>query len=810
MSILLSGCGWVDDGVDGNEPPSALQADYQVTVGERLPVSADDGLLSNASDRGGRPLTARLVPGSGPRHAASFHIEESDGSFVYEHDGGDSTEDSFSFVVNDGIDDSEPTEVSIHIHQYPTVMGQEYEAVPGRALNIKAPGVLQGAEDLNGDQLRARLEDSQEAQKGELTLNEDGSFTYLAPITANGDDSFGFYAHDGTLDSEPATVAIALRHIARPSAGEDHYQIEAGETLGVEPPGILGNDSSPNGGTLTAQLSRAPAHAARFELQENGAFVYEHNGDNAIADEFTYRAADLLLSEPTTVSIAINQPPIANNDAYTAALGTVLQVSAGAGVLANDTDPNPEDQGDLRAELVDPPTMGTLNLAEDGSFTYAPNGSATGTDSFRYRARDASVSSEAATVLIEIQREPPNAQADAYSVNEGDTLNIPAPGVLGNDSGPAGVSLQAQLSAAPAFAAVFELRADGSFTYTPDGSAATEDSFRYYAFYEDGDETYDSDPVQVSITIARENEAPVAQGGCVDTRHGETLRVSLTASDRETAPEELIYEVPSQSEGGALIWQDEGWNGTAYEVVYQSTSDSPWGRHIIPYTVTDTAGASDSADIQVVLRPRIMPLGDSITRGVGDERPAPAGYRDRLWHLIAEDGYRVDFVGSQNSGTESMDTHHEGHNGIQSDGISSQVYSWLDGNPADLVLLHIGTNDLNTGSTSSQTDAGIGEILAQIGAWADSNSPVEILVAQIIDFLPSEPRVAELNSLIAERVPDGRRVDQYSALHHGSQPNSALYYDRLHPNQDGYAVMAETWYQKLDPRLSQARCSPES
>lgn len=415
LSALLSGCGWVDEGVDGNEPPTAEDADYSVTVGERIEIEAP-GVLSKAADPGGRSLTA--AKHSDPQHAESFTLE-ADGSFVYQHDGGRSTTDSFEFVANDGIDDSEPTEVTIHIRQYPTVTDQSYEAVPGQARKIAAPGVLQGAEDLNGDPLTARLVGGQSTAHGQITLNEDGSFTYKAAVTAMGEDSFRFYASDGTLASDPATATIMLSPLAKPNAMDDEFEIDAGGNVALAAPGVLENDSSPHGGTLTAQLIAPPAHAARFELQPNGAFVYEHNRSIDAVDTFTYRAIDLIASEPATVTIVINQPPTAQDDGpYAAVRGVALKVGADQGVLANDSDPNGEP---LQAELEAAPTQGTLALAGDGSFTYTPDAGASGTVTFTYRARDKSLASQPATVTIEVAPEETEDPA-AEPVEEGETL----------------------------------------------------------------------------------------------------------------------------------------------------------------------------------------------------------------------------------------------------------------------------------------------------------------------------------------------------------------------------------------------------
>ena len=93
---------------------------------------------------------------------------------------------------------------------------------------------------------------------------------------------------------------------------------------------------------------------------------------------------------------------------------------------------------------------------------------------------------------------------------------------------------------------------------------------------------------------------------------------------------------------------------------------------------------------------RIMPLGDSITDGVG----AAGGYRLPLYNLLKQANYTVDYVGSMrdNGAPDLPDWDHEGHSGwwIMHDdgGIYQNVGKWLAHvDTPDVVLLHIGTND---------------------------------------------------------------------------------------------------------------------
>src|SRR5205823_6131933 len=135
-----------------------------------------------------------------------------------------------------------------------------------------------------------------------------------------------------------------------------------------------------------------------------------------------------------TVS-AVNDAPVAVNDAYSTNEDTTLSVDAAHGVLANDTDVDTAHSA-LTAALVTNVGHGSLTLNGDGSFTYTPTLNYNGPDSFTYKASDGRADSNVATVTIAVNavNDAPVANPDSYSTNEDTTLTVATPGVLGNDS----------------------------------------------------------------------------------------------------------------------------------------------------------------------------------------------------------------------------------------------------------------------------------------------------------------------------------------------------------------------------------------
>jgi VCBS repeat-containing protein len=188
-----------------------------------------------------------------------------------------------------------------------------------------------------------------------------------------------------------------------PVAVNDSYSTNEDTALTVAAPGVLNNDTDADGNSLTAALVSNPAHGT-LTLNSNGSFIYTPSTNYNGSDNFTYKANDGKANSNTaTVAItvrAVNDAPVAVNDAYSVNEDTALTVAA-PGVLNNDTD---ADGNSLTAALVTGPAHGTLNLSAKGSFTYTPNAGYSGADLFTYRASDGTTNSNTATVTITINQ----------------------------------------------------------------------------------------------------------------------------------------------------------------------------------------------------------------------------------------------------------------------------------------------------------------------------------------------------------------------------------------------------------------------
>ncbi len=244
---------------------------------------------------------------------------------------------------------------------------------------------------------------------------------------------------------------------------------------------------------------------------------------------------------------------------------------------------------------------------------------------------------------------------------------------------------------------------------------------------------------------------------------------------------------------------------------YLPTVESRGYKDSFTYKVDDLNGGIAEGTVDLVYGAlRIMPLGNSITYGVtgytsatGDQPSADfaVGYRQSLYESLVSEGYMVDFVGDQQAGSKAglADPDHQGMPGWTSWQISDAITDWLDTNPSDVVLAHVGTNDHQV------TTDGINSMLNNLNNWSANNGGLKTLLATIVDQRPDtffEDTVEEFNSNLAELLynswPSVSLVDQYSVIDN-EVDLTPLANDSvgLHPTTGGYEKMATVWFDAL-------------
>jgi hypothetical protein len=359
------------------------------------------------------------------------------------------------------------------------VIGNDYIAGRiDRTLTVPAPGLLANDTDAEGDPLTARL-GSSTTSYGTLDLRADGSFTYTPGGFNPGYDWFFYEVSDGTSWSAQGQVILSL--YGDPVGETDRYAL-LGEPFLLVPAatGVLLNDIGQP--ALSSWLAARP-RSGWLLLVPDGSFLYVPRPGFVGTDTFTYRLRDAsgVVTPPVTVRIDVapsNQAPVAVGDHYQLDEDGYLDVGA-PGLLANDTD---ADGQQLRAELVGVSGHGSVDVLEDGSFAFQPDMDRDDDVSFTYRVTDGFAWSPPATVTIDIIaiNDPPIAEGDTYAIERDGVLSIPSPGVLANDYDPVEFDgpLVHGLVAGPQHGTL-DLRADGSFVYTPDAGFVGWDFFVY-------------------------------------------------------------------------------------------------------------------------------------------------------------------------------------------------------------------------------------------------------------------------------------------------------------------------------------------
>lgn len=205
---------------------------------------------------------------------------------------------------------------------------------------------------------------------------------------------------------------------------------------------------------------------------------------------------------------------------------------------------------------------------------------------------------------------------------------------------------------------------------------------------------------------------------------------------------------------------------------------------------------------------RIMLLGDSITRGESGPSTDDVGYRNDLAALLDEENVSYDFVGQFADGT-GFDNHHEGHDGRRANFILSQINTILQNNSPDVVLLHIGTNDVSNGDPLASTRDEIADIVQAI---ADFDPDTRIVLPSLIPRTDGlDDATTELNALLREVVQSKREggvkifyagMNEIFKLNPDWKTDYFQLPDPIHPTDLGYEVMAQVWFSILMTALN--------
>jgi hypothetical protein len=472
-----------------NDPPVAV-ADVYTPTEDVLFIIGAPGVLDNDQDVEHDPLTATLV--TTPTHGVLALVD--DGSFQYMPDADYNGADAFTYYANDGELDSNTVTVTLNVaavNDAPVAHSDAYTTAEDVLLNVAAPGVLANDDDVDGDILQATV--VQSPTVGSLTLAGNGALLYEPPLNAYGVVTFTYRVSDGGL-SATATVTLTLTAVDDPpDVQADAYTTNLNTPLTVAAPGLLGNDSDPEGAGLTATLATAPGHGdATVAL--DGALTYTPTVGYHGVDTFAYRVSDGGLSAMATVTLTVNGPPSAGD----VAIFTQEEISTTLRLIPDHTS---DPEGDtLVVSAVGAPLSGTATLSGTTGVTYTPVPNFSGVDTFIYTVADPGglTATGRITVTVGGINDAPVAVDDVVTTPEDRPVTVV---VMDNDSDPDGQTPQLLSVGAPVQGSA---RIVGSgVAYTPRADFYGTDGFTYLI----GDGVLTA-TARVTVTVTAVNDLP--------------------------------------------------------------------------------------------------------------------------------------------------------------------------------------------------------------------------------------------------------------------------------------------------------------
>jgi gliding motility-associated-like protein len=358
---------------------------------------------------------------------------------------------------------------------------------------------------------------------------------------------------------------------------------------------LLGNDSDPEGGTLTAKPETKTTTHGQVVISSNGTYIYTPAADYNGTDTFTYEACDNFSSPgctQTTVTLtisAVNDAPRAQDDM----VSTSEENTVGFDILANDIDID-DAINPASVNIVNAPAHGDATIDPiTGYLTYTPDPDYAGNDSFTYTVNDVTgATSSAANVAISISpvNDAPEAVGDLAT-----TRQIPvAISVLNNDKdiddslNPSWITIISN----PSNGTVTINNTTGAITYIPNPGFLGDDTFSYQLRDAFG---LTSNVVDVSVSVTPADKPPVAVVDGPITfsiLRPITIDVMANDSDPDNAREELtIVSFTNPTNGNVVIE-----NGM---LVYTPTEMSESQSMQLTYTIQDPEGLTAEATVML-------------------------------------------------------------------------------------------------------------------------------------------------------------------------------------------------------------------
>jgi VCBS repeat-containing protein len=561
-----------------NDAPTGVADTYYVTRNSTTLMAAEIGVLRNDTDSDSDSALFSVSQGSTSPQYGQLTLN-SDGSFSYTTDGSNTTfnSDSFSYSVSDGSAVSTEVTVTLEVASIIPVPNS-YTNNEGATLEIDATnGVVTNDIEPNGLALSATVVAN--PTYGTLTLNTDGSFTYVHDGTENRKDSFTYNLKNANDDESKSTFVVINNTNVNdaPTSSGTTFTLNEGAS-NVFTPTYADTDTQLTG--ITFAITTDVTNGVLSD-NGNGTYTYIHNGGETTSDTFSYSISDgefsvENLAGAITVT-AINDVPVATNLSYSLNEASSIVIDY-AGTDAETA------AVDLDFVKLSDPTNGSITVA-NGVTTYTHDGSETTLDSFTFAAYDGTVQSSAGTVSITLNpvNSAPIVSAVAFTINEDatTTFNLGA-----SSTEPEGQTMTYAISN-PTNGTATVNAGTGEVSYDHDGSETTTDTFTFTATDSDG---LASAAGTITVTLNPVNDAPIIANATLNVDQYDELTFSVPGSDAEGSS--LTYTIITNPSQGTL--EDNG--SGSYTYYNDSTADLTDSSTTDTFVVKANDGTVDSAN----------------------------------------------------------------------------------------------------------------------------------------------------------------------------------------------------------------------
>lgn len=604
--------------------PVAANDSYSVVEGGTLDTNAGNGVLTNDADANSNETLISILVNTTTEGSLSLN---SDGSFIYVHNGGEVVSDSFTYRANDGNENSTIATVTFTITPVndPAVIDGDDNGDTGEDGVVLITGTVT-VSDVDSDNSFVAQTDTV-GDYGLFSLTIGGGWSYSL---SNSDirvqsltegetvtDSFTISSSDGTTQ----TVVITITgQNDMPIANDDTATVTEDSTNNVL--SVMSNDTDVDGDDIS--LVSAVADVGNVTIN-NGNLLFTPPHDFNGTATITYIITDGSAQDQGEVDVTVNpvnDAPIAKNDTAI----TEMNLPISLNVLGNDTDI----EGDTLSISAASSDTGQVSITAD-TLTYVPAQDFIGTATIYYSISDGQLSSNA-TVEVIVNPEPtpetngvPVVVDDVVTVTNWEPVIIAA---LLNDSDPDGDTINLAYATASIGSVSIE---NGTLVYTPIEGQISDALITYTIIDSQGAVASGTATVQFNISdeivqlhpeinipddlcgqnsvnaIGMFTRVDIGIASAMD-RFGNEIPVSLVEDDTLFAPGvNIIHWQATDAEGNKVIESQRVCvnplitvqrdqitvEGEQTSINIYMNGEAPGYPVIIPYSISGTAEASD-------------------------------------------------------------------------------------------------------------------------------------------------------------------------------------------------------------------------